>query len=626
MIQYVKNFSSKIKLLRIVLFVESFFIIFFPQRVLYAQIETGSFKFEGVTRNYMVFLPNKYPDTVNLPLVIYLHGYDCTAQEGMNYTKLNEVADTSGFIVVYPSGGITNWNSGMGDNPFWPTDNVNDVGFISKLIDAILCDYDIDLNRVYACGYSNGGFMSYKLACELSNRIAAIASVGGVLSIGTEQNCNPLFTMPVLQIHGTADHKVPINGTTGWKSVDQTLSNWIDFNSCVQVDTILLPDLDPSDDCSVEKISFTNCLDNSNVIYYKVINGGHTWPGAGPPVHTAGNTNQDISASVEIWNFFKNYGKSIEKYAYGKSLEISHKNFPLQGDTFTVSTKLANPEYHPVTVFTLIDGQNYGFQDSIELFDDGLHSDGEPNDKIYANSKWLSGLQEDMYSVELFIIDLKVDFTLQYPFRKRFTTAGPVELDSIDISRSASGFYMVKPYLHNMGKTTTITNASVQLICYDPWVKSIKSLVMYLSDIPPDSIVKPKNNAHVYVDSTFPGYFNFNFEVMSDGMVYWQDSMQAIVTAVDEDDVQLMSYKLEQNYPNPFNPSTSFRYSIPKPSIVIIKVYDILGNKIETLVNEEKPAGTYTLTWKAANLPSGVYFYRFQSGSFLKTKKMILLR
>jgi hypothetical protein len=85
-------------------------------------------------------------------------------------------------------------------------------------------------------------------------------------------------------------------------------------------------------------------------------------------------------------------------------------------------------------------------------------------------------------------------------------------------------------------------------------------------------------------------------------------------------------YSLSQNYPNPFNPNTKIKYSIPNSSFVIIKIYDVLGNEIEILVNEEKPVGAYELTWYAENLPSGVYFYRLQAGSFVETKKMILLR
>jgi len=279
-------------------------LLFASQSILHAEIQTGSFDFDGRLREYMVYLPNNYTGSIDFPLVIHLHSGGWTAQQDMDYIKLNQVADTSGFIVVYPSAIGKRWNSGGVPAP---DPDVDDVGFINALIDIMSNRYSIDLERIYACGYSRGGFMAYTLACQLSDRIAAIASVAGVLSTSSAANCHPLRTIPVLHIHGTADTWVPINGTSDIYSADQTLSYWTSFNDCGQVDTTILPDLDATDGCTVEKITYTNCSDNSNVVYYKVINGGHTWPGAGPPGYSAGNTNQDINASVEIWNFFKNY-------------------------------------------------------------------------------------------------------------------------------------------------------------------------------------------------------------------------------------------------------------------------------------------------------------------------------
>jgi len=280
--------------------------LFLSQSILYAQIKSGSFDFEGHQRNYKLFLPHNYSITNKLPLVIYLHSYGWTAQQGMNYTSLNQIADTSDFIVAYPSA-IPNWNSGVGDNPDFPTPNVDDVAFINALIDTLNNHYSIDLERVYACGYSNGGFMSHKLACLLSNRIAAIASVGGVISTNTLANCNPLRAMPVLQIHGTKDPWVPFSGNMGWNSADQTVNYWTDFNHCFSADTMFLSDIDTTDGCNVEKISYSNSTTKNKVIYYKVINGGHTWPGAGPAGYPTGNTNQDFNANVVIWNFFKDF-------------------------------------------------------------------------------------------------------------------------------------------------------------------------------------------------------------------------------------------------------------------------------------------------------------------------------
>ena len=272
----------------------------------FTQNQTGSFVFDGNSRKYMVFLPKNYPVDSNFPLVIYLHSYGWSASKGMNYTNLNQVADSANFIVAYPSA-MPNWNSGISNNSNWPTPNVDDVGFINELIDTLINKYSIDSERIYACGYSNGGFMSYKLACQLSHRIAAIASVCGLMSTGTLADCAPGRPIPVLQIHGTTDPWVNINGSMGWLSVNNTLNSWIDNNNCSRADTTMLPDLDEGDGCRVERICHTDCANNCEIIYYKITNGGHTWPGAGPPGFAAGNTNQDINASVEIWGFFKKW-------------------------------------------------------------------------------------------------------------------------------------------------------------------------------------------------------------------------------------------------------------------------------------------------------------------------------
>ena len=129
-----------------------------------------------------------------------------------------------------------------------------------------------------------------------------------------------------------------------------------------------------------------------------------------------------------------------------------------------------------------------------------------------------------------------------------------------------------------------------------------------------------------YIDTLFPGYFNFRAEITQDVWPFWTDSIHLIVTGVEEEELQPLTFKLEQNYPNPFNPSTKIKYSVSQSSNVVIKVFDILGNEVETLLNEEKPAGTYEITWHAENLPTGVYFYQLKAGDFINTKKMLLLK
>ena len=130
------------------------------------------------------------------------------------------------------------------------------------------------------------------------------------------------------------------------------------------------------------------------------------------------------------------------------------------------------------------------------------------------------------------------------------------------------------------------------------------------------------------------GYFGYILYDSSGNEYQFLDSWynitfirKLIVTGVDSNFGEVVeTYSLSQNYPNPFNPTTTIKYSIPKLSFVTIKIYDVLGSEVTTLVNEEKSVGNYELTWNAANLSSGVYFYRFQAGSFVQTRKMILLK
>jgi polyhydroxybutyrate depolymerase len=219
----------------------------------------------------------------------------------MNYTQLNQVAEGYGFIVVYPSA-IENWNSTL---------DVNDVEYIDALIDTLSEGYSIDPERIYATGFSQGGLMAYKLACQLSHRIAAIAAVASGVTASILRDCNPLRPVPVLHIHGTLDREAPIFGDledpTGFASVHRTLNYWIAFNNCVETETVNLEDTDQTDSSTVEKTSYTNCDNNSDVIYLKVISGGHTWPGAGWSGLSLGLTNLDIDASVEIWEFFMDH-------------------------------------------------------------------------------------------------------------------------------------------------------------------------------------------------------------------------------------------------------------------------------------------------------------------------------
>ncbi len=210
--------------------------MFLLGHALQAQV-TNSFIFEGVNRNYLAYIPATLPQGSPAPVVLVLHGFTQTAQGIMNYSGFNTIAASEGFIAVYPNGVNLSWNVGFSAS------GTNDVGFLSALIDTLNAKYPIDLNRVYACGMSNGGFMSYRLACELSDRIAAIASVTGSMTTETFENCHPERPVPVMEIHGTSDLIVNYNGATGIKAIPEVIEYWTMQNDCPELPQV--PRLSP---------------------------------------------------------------------------------------------------------------------------------------------------------------------------------------------------------------------------------------------------------------------------------------------------------------------------------------------------------------------------------------------
>ncbi len=287
----------------------------------------GSITHDGLQRDYRLYIPAVYDGSEEVPLVMNLHGYTSNAFEQEVYGDFRPVADTANFILVHPEGtmdntGTTFWNA-FGS----PSETVDDVSFLSALIDSIASEYNIDMNRIYSTGMSNGGFMSYKLACDLSYRIAAIASVTGAMLDPTFLPCNPVHPTPVMQVHGTADPTVPYLGSLGVLGVEAGVSYWADFNNCnsTAIETAV-PDIDQTDGCTADHFLYSGGDQGSTVELYRVNGGGHTWPGSNPFI-TIGVTNRDFSASAEIWRFFSQYeldvlSTGIEESAITESVNI----------------------------------------------------------------------------------------------------------------------------------------------------------------------------------------------------------------------------------------------------------------------------------------------------------------
>ncbi|MFM7156026.1 MAG: PHB depolymerase family esterase [Bacteroidota bacterium] len=267
---------------------------------------TGTIQSGGLTREYLLYVPASYTGSTAVPLVFNLHGYTSNNTEQLFYADFRPIADTANFIIALPNGtkdaqGNRFWNTFLGNS------TVDDVGFIRDLLNSLQGTYNIDSNRVYSTGMSNGGFMSYSLACELGDRITAIASVTGTMIQSKLDACNPVRPVPVMQIHGTADNTVPFNGSPAstFVSIPVLVDTWADFNNCNPVpDITQIPNVSTTDGCTAERQLFSGGDQGSTVEFYKVTGGGHTWPGA---AFTIGITSQDFSASKEIWRFFSKY-------------------------------------------------------------------------------------------------------------------------------------------------------------------------------------------------------------------------------------------------------------------------------------------------------------------------------
>jgi len=258
----------------------------------------------GLVRTYMVYEPKVKKDSLTaMPLVICLHGYGDTITNFMSYNQMNLVSDTAGFLVAYPQARTNRaWNSGISTNAGYPTGEEDDVAFISAMIDSVMTNYWVDSTRIFCCGSSNGGFMSFKMACQLSNRICAIGSVGGLMSEGIVEGCKSTHAMPVIMIHGTEDDIVPRNGIAGiWMGLDETLNFWNPASDIPQsrVYDYIGRGKTSTGVIQVMKGTIGPNPDKCMNVLYEMLGGGHEWP--------VSETRFEIHASTELWRFFSKW-------------------------------------------------------------------------------------------------------------------------------------------------------------------------------------------------------------------------------------------------------------------------------------------------------------------------------
>ena len=268
------------------------FILIFSLNIIYCQWYT--INHGGIERSYYLSIPSTSNFENNSPLIINLHGYGGNATQQLNYSQMNEYALEHNVAVVYPQGINYSWNV----YTYWDTNDSDDIGFISELIDKISNEFYIDLDRIYACGMSNGGYMAYRLACDLSHKITAFGSVTGNFMINlndfndcTQQNRE----IPIIHFHGTYDNIVGYYPPSfdGSLTVTESIDYWINFNDLTNESIQAINNF-------VYVYTYSKELSNTNFTHYKIYGGGHEWFGS----------NWGFNTSEILVDYFLNYNLS----------------------------------------------------------------------------------------------------------------------------------------------------------------------------------------------------------------------------------------------------------------------------------------------------------------------------
>lgn len=255
-------------------------------------------------RKVQVHVPAGYAPTHATPIVINLHGLASDGRDQAQVAKMLASSDAHGFIAVHPNGtgAPRGWNGGDCCNPASASD-VDDTAFVGALIDELEAKLCADPDRVFAIGLSNGGFLAHRLACELSDRIAAVGAVAGVLGI---DSCTPSRPVPVFHVHGTSDLVIPFGGggVNHSRSVAATIDGWIARNQCTASPTTF------HDRGDATCVRHGGCASGAEVVLCTIQGGGHQWPGGESIGIFNGSLSEDLDATEAAWSFFQAHPRS----------------------------------------------------------------------------------------------------------------------------------------------------------------------------------------------------------------------------------------------------------------------------------------------------------------------------
>jgi len=330
-----------------------FFLLFLSGQL---KSQQQTFLINGENRYYYVHLPASAGE--NTPLLFVLHGYSGSAEGIRNYSAFNDLADENGFAVCYPQGTFDDWNCRFWNvgYSFHDNETVNDVEFLTALAQYLQVEYGLSSQFTFCTGMSNGGDMCYLLATQAAHIFSAVAPVAGCMMQWIYDSCDPNPPIPLFEIHGTADDITWWEGdfedTQGYgpyMGVETSIELWAQLNNCEQTVVDTLPDISSSDGSIVERIRHMNGINDNEVWLYKVINGGHDWPGSWG--------NMDVDASGEIWIFFSQVIASETTLREPVEGQLSnqfelYQNYPNPfNNTTLIRYQLSTPAQVEITIY-----------------------------------------------------------------------------------------------------------------------------------------------------------------------------------------------------------------------------------------------------------------------------------
>ncbi len=269
----------------------------------FGQLTSETMSVNGVVRNYQQYLPTGFDPANESPsLLIILHGLGGNSSQ-MVGAGFNLIADTARVVAIYPQGKPNQFGQNAWNNGTLAASNVDDIGFMNQLIDSAIVHYNVNPARVYFTGFSMGSIMSYHMACELNNRVAAIGCMAGTMATSDIQNCVPTYATPVIHLHGTADGTVPYdsNPLPSLSLVPETVSFWRNVHGCASTaDSTRLPDV-ANDNITIDRFVYDNCNPNGSVELWRFNGADHVY--LFQPLN-------DITEGLEVWKFLTKWQHS----------------------------------------------------------------------------------------------------------------------------------------------------------------------------------------------------------------------------------------------------------------------------------------------------------------------------